>query len=771
MPDWLRRYLQPREGWLALALLMVMLLSLGWSVQRTGWIEQTEFLVPIAFWAVALGSILGLTRLSVVAVVPLGALAGTGILLWAIGGEYLPEAGQVDRLLFLRQETIDWLRILVDRGYGPQLVPYALAFGVAMWVTAFMAGYAIYRHHRVLDAILLVGALLIANMSATLTDLFGYLVLFMLAALLLWLRTALIGREEGWQRRRVNENAEVPAAIMRSGVVFIAGSIALAWVLTTVAVAAPLTAAWNNLDNVWRDARDQLDALFGGLSNPDARISGATFGNAFRIDGSFVSSDEPVLTIAAPRNFYLRTTTYDRYTGHGFARSSAEERRVPAGELIFPDYTPEQPLILDVFDRETVSIVHAKSLGGAIFTPGFPVQVTVPTVVLETGGMPILGGLESASSVPAGTGYVVTALISNATKAQLGSAGQDYPSQIAATYLATEGVTTRTRELARQIVIDAGAQNPFEMAEALADFLRTNSTFQYNTTAPTPRDPNADIVDFFLFDPEGRIGYCEYYATAMAVMARTLGLPSRVAVGFAPGEPISSAGTERESNAYQVRERNSHAWAEIYFPGYGWERFEATKTIAPVTRLAGEAPRPGASGGALPSFAPRLDPDDRGNISELESFEPAPEGFGPRDEGPPAETRGGNILLVAAIVVLGLAVAAWRLSRVRRRLRFLAPGERQWFRLALAAERAGVGQRPNETIYEYAAWLEEQIPRHSPEIRTIADGKVWGSYSGRSISGQALARIEAAWKRLQMPMLWLAIRRRVSSLVPSRRRP
>ncbi len=81
-----------------------------------------------------------------------------------------------------------------------------------MWVTAFIAAYTMYRHHRVLDAILLVGALLIANMSATLTDLFPYLVLFMLAALLLWLRAALIGREEGWQRRRVNENSEVPAA-------------------------------------------------------------------------------------------------------------------------------------------------------------------------------------------------------------------------------------------------------------------------------------------------------------------------------------------------------------------------------------------------------------------------------------------------------------------------------------------------------------------------------------------------------------------------------
>jgi transglutaminase-like putative cysteine protease len=767
VPEWLKRYTQPREGWLALALLLVMLLSLGWSVQRTDWIDQTEFLVPIAFYALVLGALLGLTRWSVVAVVPASALLGTGLVLWAVGGEYFPDASQVERLVLLRSETIEWVRVLVDRGYAPQLVPYAIAFGLLMWVTAFMAGYAIYRHHRVLDAILLTGAVMVGNMSATLVDLFGYLVLFMLAALLLWLRAALVGREEGWQRRRVNENAEVPAAIMRSGVLFIAGSIALAWVLTTVAVAAPLTAVWNNLDGAWREARDQLDAVFGGLSNPDARISGATFGNGFAIDGTFVSSESEVLTIAAPRNYYLRTATYDEYTGNGFARSASEERRVTAGELIFPDYTPEQPRVDDAFDRQTVSIVYAKSMGGALFTPGYPVQVSVPSVVLETGGLPVLGGLESASSVPGGTGYIVTALISKATKAQLSTAGQNYPPEIRQTYLGVDGVSTRTRELALEIVDRAGAQTPFEMAEALADFLRTDSRFEYRTDAPTPDDPNADIVDFFLFDENGRIGYCEYYATAMAVMARTLGLPSRVAVGFAPGEPQAAAGPGRESNIYLVREGNAHAWAEVYFPGFGWERFEATQSIAPVTRLAGQQPGPGASPGAIASLPPRLDPDDRGLISTLPSFNPAPEGFGPNDEGPPPQTTGGNLLVIAGILLSVLIVAAWRFRRTRRRLRFLAPGERQWFRLALAADRAGVSQRPNETIYEYSAWLEEQIPQHRPEIRTIADGKVWQSYSGRSISGQALARIEAAWKRLELPMVWLAAKRRLRSLLPS----
>ena len=143
-----------------------------------------------------------------------------------------------------------------------------------------------------------------------------------------------------------------------------------------------------------------------------------------------------------------------------------------------------------------------------------------------------------------------------------------------------------------------------------------------------------------------------------------------------------------------------------------------------------------------------------------------PGGFGPDDQGPALNPRGVNLLLIGAILLGAGLLAFWRLRRTRRRMRFLAPGERQWFRLALAADRAGVAQRPSETIYEYAGWLEEQIPRRRPEIREIASGKVWQSYSGRGVSGEALARIEAAWKRLELPMLWLGLRRRVGAVLP-----
>ena len=104
----------------------------------------------------------------------------------------------------------------------------------------------------------LIAGFLVLNLVATVRELFFYLVLFALASLLLWLRASLTERRTAWQTRRVTENLDVPASIMRSGVIFTAISIGLAWVLTTVAVAAPLTAAPPSETKIRSDSRERL---------------------------------------------------------------------------------------------------------------------------------------------------------------------------------------------------------------------------------------------------------------------------------------------------------------------------------------------------------------------------------------------------------------------------------------------------------------------------------------------------------------------------------
>ena len=162
-----------------------------------------------------------------------------------------------------------------------------------------------------------------------------------------------------------------------------------------------------------------------------------------------------------------------------------------------------------------------------------------------------------------------------------------------------------------------------------------------------------------------------------------------------------------------------------------------------------------------------------GEVVPGASFAPLP-GGGIVDENgntiaPPSEPRGGNILIMAALLAIAAAVIWSRMRGRGRRMRILSPGDRQWMRLAWAANRAGVAQRANETFYEYAGWLEDQLPDRRTEIREIADGKVWQAYSGRAMTATMVQRIEAAWQRLRRPLAWLAVRRRLRSLDPRRR--
>src|SRR5215211_3341639 len=170
----------------------------------------------------------------------------------------------------------------------------------------------------------------------------------------------------------------------------------------------------------------------------------------------------------------------------------------------------------------------------------------------------------SQDDVTQGAAYAVTGLTSTAAPAQLRTAGDAYPTWVTDLYLKLpETITERTRELASQLA--AGQSNAFDTATAVEEFVR--STIAYNEDVDAPPS-NQDVVDYVLF--ESKEGYCEYYASAMAVLLRAEGIPSRVVGGYFPAPFDPNEG----GNLY--REKNAHLWVEAFFPGYGWIPFEPT---------------------------------------------------------------------------------------------------------------------------------------------------------------------------------------------------
>jgi|HubBroStandDraft_1064217.scaffolds.fasta_scaffold00003_137 transglutaminase-like putative cysteine protease len=178
------------------------------------------------------------------------------------------------------------------------------------------------------------------------------------------------------------------------------------------------------------------------------------------------------------------------------------------------------------------------------------------TLQIDAGGA--VSDLDSQRAVSL---YEADSDISMPSPEQLRGAG-DYLPRFALAYLQLPGLDPRIPQLAAQVT--SSASNSYDKAVLLEGYLKTH----YGYTLQLPRSPVADPLANFLF--ERKQGHCEYYASSMAVMLRTLRIPARVVTGFRSDEFNDVTGN------YVVRARNAHAWVEAYFPGYGWVTFDPT---------------------------------------------------------------------------------------------------------------------------------------------------------------------------------------------------
>ncbi|MGC1414219.1 MAG: DUF3488 and transglutaminase-like domain-containing protein [Candidatus Acidiferrum sp.] len=158
--------------------------------------------------------------------------------------------------------------------------------------------------------------------------------------------------------------------------------------------------------------------------------------------------------------------------------------------------------------------------------------------------------------------YEGNSLLPGTNVGRLREASADYPADVRDVYLQLPQLDPRIPELAKQIT--ERAQNPFDKTIMLENYLRSHFAYTLNLTGKPGEDPLAH----FLF--ETRAGHCEYFASAMAIMLRTLGIPTREVNGFLPGEYNDLAGD------YIVRASDAHSWVEVYFPGTGWMTFDPT---------------------------------------------------------------------------------------------------------------------------------------------------------------------------------------------------
>jgi transglutaminase-like putative cysteine protease len=389
----------------------------------------------------------------------------------------------------------------------------------------------------------------------------------------------------------------------------------------------------------------------------------------------------------------------------------------------------------------------------------YPVETTLSyddsrgVAVTARGRLPVYEDVEGVFYAGEGVQpatYSVVGLVPSVTVDDLRGSSQDYSDYIVSRYLELpESVTLRTSQLAEQIVADSGATTPVDMAFAIQDYLRTN--YEYLLESSLAPD-GQDIVDYFLFDRQ--IGRCDHFASSMIVMLRSLGVPARIVTGLAPAQ------YDEASSGYLYRAQDAHAWAEVYFPEFGWIPFEPTPSESPIelTETFGEPnemPDSQPTPPAEPAVEPETEPEP--------TAEPSPVAAVTGDDaesGPGLVERSTSFPGVALLLMLVMAVIASVLSAVWLiPLRGLRPGASYFLRFQRIARFWGVEQGTTMTPDEYARLYGVANPRFANAATSIADAFVGERY------GPAERASSAASRALQS---WLVLRKSVATWRPWR---
>lgn len=385
------------------------------------------------------------------------------------------------------------------------------------------------------------------------------------------------------------------------------------------------------------------------------------------------------VTVAAPlpestMPHYWRARVYNLYTGGGWSTNARVRDEAP---LVLRDASPAGLIVQQIEDTRPVPAL----LIGVADIVG--VDVTARAERLAD------GSLMALAAQPGLRHYqVVSYLQEDALPPAADTAPHDMRP-----FLGLPALPPRVGETAHALT--SGAVNDTARALALEAYLRS-LPYSYQV-APLPAA--GDAVDQFLFDM--RQGYCTYYASAMAVMARTLGIPARVASGYATGD------YDPASHSYTLYERLAHAWPELYIDGR-WVAFEPTP-VRPLPVRDHGRPQP-----ATPQPAA-----------------PAPSLAGPL-----------TWLLVLALLVL-LAALGLRRPRAALGPALLAQAE-----IEALGRHIGVAWPPGATLHEYAALLAQRIDAGTP-LHLLVDLIARSRYGDRPLDADDERQLDRAWRDLR----------------------
>lgn len=412
-----------------------------------------------------------------------------------------------------------------------------------------------------------------------------------------------------------------------------------------------------------------------------------------------------VMRVRASAPDFWRAQSFDHWNGRAWTASRTRPIAIRGSQpLRIPRAPDDGSAVSIVTTEELVQTYYIEQPGpNAIFAAATPSRIYFPD---RTAFQLPDGSLRAGVQLDKDSVYTVVSRRRLATVDGLRASDPlQVPRNIQQLYASPPVISARTRELAAQVA--ATAPTTYDKVLALERWMGAHT--KYSLDIP-PLPQGADAVDQFLF--VDRRGFCEQIGTSLVVMLRSLGIPARLAVGYATGERNPFTGL------YEVRGKDAHAWAEVYFPGVGWQGFDPTAQVP----LAGDSTIESAGTGAFSYLSSRI--------------------------SVPAWAVPVLAVLVATLGLIFLGRLLIRRGRRRRERIEPSWAATRLERLDRIGARRGRPRAAGETTPEYTQALARLDPIAGPELDTVAHILDADMFSGRSIDVDDRATVDATLSTL-----------------------
>ena len=794
----------PSQGWATFGLLIMTLLIVGEAVEAAEWVDSGG-LTALLLWSAVVGLALAKVRTSWLLLIPAGIVIGALSLTWIVVGSV--EGANVGERIRETLDRLDvWWEAASGGGISTDLLPFLVMLLAMSWIVGFLGSWFIFRRNNVWFAVVFLGTAILTNLSFLPESFIPRFFLFVFFAMLLVVRMSIVQRHEAWRSLSIKFNAStgwltLHATLWLSALVIILAVLLPMRVYTNSTVAQ----LWSVGRTPVATVEDFFARLFASLPSKKDH-PGRLFGKWLPFIGSISFGGEPVAWARTDYPSYWLSQTYNYYSPKGWIATDTEPieigpdilpppttdtlKRETRDQVMQLGFATDKMLIGGGYNwashsgtieslaprKFTISMrdttkdgflpddiqqlaseirqdmgAHSASTAYRELTQRVPPDLLVLEVRADQSGFlssfdlqrkapttPDLVAWNFSNQVGENEAYRTISNVSVATDDDLREAPTEYSGFITDHYLQLPpSLPQRVRDLAERVT--TGLDNPLDKAVAIRDYLRSPA-FTYSQDIEAP-PPEMDGVDWFLF--ESREGYSDYYGSAMAVMLRSLGVPARMAAGYAPGE-LSEEG-------YRViRDWDSHGWVQAYFPNYGWIDFEPTPNWEKHQRVP------------PPAVADELDEDFTGDgseeldpfLDELDLLEELGLAGGSRSGGVASALDLTKYLIpvAAALVSAGAVWLVWSFIW-NFGLGPLGPEAKLYAKLNRLGWLAGVGRHSGQTPIEYGRLVGSTIPSVSEGAEKITVSYAVHRYGNRASTEESIQEIVESWKSIRLKLV------------------